>query len=195
MSTASSTPRPLVVGLDIALGTTGVAGAEWTDHIRTGDRRGEARLERIVEACAGFYRHADLVMIEGPSYGNAGQAGHDEMAAARWMVRCDLRRRRIPFAIVPPPNRTIYATGKARHKDPATDRWLTARQVKGLVLTAVQDHYGIECTGVAKYDEADAFVLAAMGLHWLGWPLAEVPETHSRALDGCAWPEPVPLTA
>jgi crossover junction endodeoxyribonuclease RuvC len=28
----------------------------------------------------------------------------------------------------------------------------------------------------------------AMGMDWLGYSLAEVPKTHSRALKGVAWP-------
>jgi hypothetical protein len=75
-------PRPLVVGLDIALITSGVAGPGWADHFRTGDRRGEQRLTHIVETAATFYRNADFVLIEGAAYSMAKQVGHDEMSAA-----------------------------------------------------------------------------------------------------------------
>jgi hypothetical protein len=34
-----------------------------------------------------------------------------------------------------------------------------------------------------------------MGLHWLGYPLAEVPDTHSRALAGVSWPKDTPAVA
>lgn len=186
---AEAGPAPLVIALDIALGTTGVAGTGWTDTIRTGNRRGEDRLNHIVKTAASFYRHADYVAIEGPSYGSALQNGHDEMAAARWMIRCDLWKRGIPYAIVPPDNRTIYATGKARWKDAETGLKLTAKQVKGLVRDAVAERYGIECTGTTRYDEADAYVIHAMLLDRLGHALAEVPPTHSRALAGCQWPD------
>lgn len=181
-------PGPTVIGLDIALITSGVAGPGWADHFRTGARRGETRLLHIVEAAASFYRHADFAVIEGASFGSALQNGHDEMAAARWMIRCDLHRRGIPFAVVPPDSRTIYATGKARHKDAETGQKLTAKQVKGLVRIEASLRYGVEFTGTARYDEADAYVLMAMGLDWLGYPLAAVPKTHSRALKGVAWP-------
>lgn len=181
-------PNPVVIGLDIALVTSGVAGPGWADHFRTGDRRGETRLLRIVESAATFYRNADFAVIEGASFGSALQTGHDEMAAARWMIRCDLHRRGIPFAVVPPDSRTIYATGRARHKDAQTGHKLTAKQVKGLVRTEASLRYGVEFTGTARYDEADAYVLMAMGMDWLGYPLAEVPKTHARALKGVAWP-------
>jgi hypothetical protein len=193
--TAATRPRPVVIGLDIALVNSGVAGADWTDHIRTGKLRGEARLSEILERAASFYRHADLVLIEAPAFGRALQAGHDEMAAARWIIRLDLRRRGIPFAVVNPHSRTIYALGHARPKHPVSGRALTAAEAKGAVRDAVAERYGLQTAGATRYDQADAFVLAAMGLHWLGYPLAPVPDTHSRALAGVAWPEQVPVVA
>ncbi|WP_309029046.1 hypothetical protein [Streptomyces alfalfae] len=180
-------PRPLVIGLDMALGTSGVAGPGWTDTIRTGDLRGEKRLVYITEAAASFYRRADLVLIEGAAFSMAKQVGHDELSGLRWMIRCDLYRRAIPFAVVNPDSRTIYATGKARWKDD-TGKKLTPKQVKGLVRDAVAAHWGIECTGTTRYDQADAYVLQEMGQDWLGYPAADLPKTHRRALDGVHWP-------
>lgn len=184
-------PRPLVIGLDVALGITGVAGPGWADHIRAGTRRGEVRLGYILEACASFYRHADYVLIEGPAFGQARQVGHDEMSAIRWMIRCDLLKRNIPCAVVNPNHRTIYATGKARHKGAETGAMLTAKQVKGLVRDAAEQRYGVQFEGTARYDEADAYVLMAMGMDWLGHPLAQVPSTHARAVGLVPWPEAV----
>lgn len=180
-------PRPTVIGLDIALVTSGVAGPGWADHFRTGDRRSEERLAHIVETAATFYRNADFAVIEGAAYSMAKQVGHDEMSAARWMIRCDLARRRIPFAVVTPDSRTIYATGRARWKD-EEGRKLTPKQVKGKVRDETSLRYGQDFSGTARYDEADAYVLMAMGMDWLGYPLAEVPKTHSRALKGVHWP-------
>ncbi|GGR70828.1 MULTISPECIES: hypothetical protein [Streptomyces] len=185
---AAAGPRPTVIGLDIALVLSGVAGTGWTDLIRTGDRRAEERLVYLVEAAASFYRRADFVVIEGAAYSTAKQVGHDELSAARWAIRCDLWRRGIPCAVVNPDSRTIYATGRARHKHPETGRKLTAAEVKGLVRDAVCERYGVPCEGRGRYDQADAYVLHAMGLHWLGYPLADVPPSHSRALDGVQWP-------
>ncbi|MFF5589691.1 hypothetical protein [Streptomyces hygroscopicus] len=192
---AGAGARPLVVGLDVALGTSGVAGPGWTDVVRTGDRTGEERLDYAVEQLSTFYRSADFALIEGPAFSLASTRGADELSAIRWMVRCDLRRRGIPFAVVNPDSRTIYATGRARWKDTVTGKKLTKTQVKGKVRDAVAARYGIECTGTTRYDEADAYVLMAMGCHWLGYPLAEVPATHSRALKGVPWPTTVPAVA
>ncbi|WP_257134844.1 hypothetical protein [Streptomyces sp. wa1063] len=179
--------QPLVIGLDMALGTSGIAGPGWTDTVRTGDRSGEARLDYIVDRAASFYRHADFAVIEGAAFSLSSTRGSDELSAIRWMVRCDLRRRGIPFAVVNPDSRTIYATGKARWKD-EQGRKLTKSQVKGLVRNGVAEQYGIECTGTTRYDEADAYVLMAMGSDWLGYPLAELPATHRRALKAVPWP-------
>lgn len=179
--------QPLVVGLDIALITSGVAGPGWADHFRTTGLAGEDRLQLILDTAATFYRNADLAVIEGAAYSMAKQVGHDEMSAARWMIRCDLRRRRIPFAVVTPDSRTIYATGRARWKD-EDGKKLTPKQVKGKVRDEAALRYQQDFSGTARYDEADAYVLMAMGMDWLGYPLAEVPKTHNRALKGVAWP-------
>lgn len=180
-------PTPTVIGLDIALITSGVAGPGWADHFRTTGLTGEDRLSRIIETAASFYRHADFVVIEGAAYSMAKQVGHDEMSAARWMIRCDLRKRDIPFAVVTPDSRTIYATGRARWKDDDGKK-LTPKQVKGKVRDEAAHRYCMAFEGTARYDEADAYVLMAMGLDWLGYPLATVPKTHARALKGVAWP-------
>lgn len=182
-------PTPLVIGLDVALVTTGVAGPGWTDTIRTGTRRGEQRLLCVVTTAASFYRNADFVVIEGPAYSKAAQAGHDELAAARWMIRCDLIKRGIPFAVITPDARTVYATGKARWKGE------TSREVKGRVRDAVAVRYGVDCTGPRRYDEADAYILMAMGMAHLGHPLAPVPDTHSRAMAGVSWPDTLGVAA
>ncbi len=179
--------QPLVIGLDIALITSGVAGPGWADHFRTTGLAAEERLTHIVDTAATFYRNADLAVIEGAAYSMAKQVGHDEMSAARWMIRCDLRRRRIPFAVVTPDSRTIYAIGRARWKDEQGKK-LTPKQVKGKVRDEAALRYQQDFSGTARYDEADAYVLMAMGMDWLGYPLAEVPKTHSRSLKGVHWP-------
>ncbi|GAA1353461.1 hypothetical protein [Streptomyces beijiangensis] len=173
---------PLVVGLDVAIGTTGVAGADWTDHIRAKGKTLHERFAQQLDGVASFVRNADLVVIEGAAFSKARLQGMDQLSAMRWMVRHMLWRRGIPYAVVPPNSRIIYATGKAR--------WAGEKgtQLKGRVRDAVAEQYGIECEGTARYDEADAFILAAMGLDWLGYALTSVPATHARALAGVEWP-------
>lgn len=186
---AAVTTRPLVIALDVAIGTTGVAGQGWTDHVHATAATLHGRLQQQLDGIASFIRHADHVVIEGAAFSRSHLQGMDQLSAMRWMVRHELWRRGIPYAIVPPDNRTIYATGKARWKDEETGKKYTPAQVKGMVRDAVHTRYGVDCTGRWRYDEADAYVLLAMAYDHLGMPLADVPATHSRAVAGCDWSE------
>lgn len=178
-----ATQLPRVIGLDVSLTCTGVAGEGWTATIRprTGVR-GHPRLAFIVEQVTDHIRGADLVVIEGPSFGGGVAHRHEDLAGLRVMVRHACWRRGIPYAVVPPSCRALYATGKGSGS-------------KGAVRDSVRDRYGIECDGPGRYDQADAYTLLAMGLHHLGWPLAVVPDTHRRGLDGCQWPDMEGLAA
>ncbi|WP_330306267.1 MULTISPECIES: hypothetical protein [unclassified Streptomyces] len=178
---------PLVIGVDSSLTCTGIAGDGWADALRC-KGKGHHRLRWLREEVRERTRLADLVVIEGAAYGRGGQAGHHELAGLWWILTQDLWERQIPYAVVNPHSRTIYATGSA---NPAKDhpKEKRARIAKGMVRDAVAERYGLECDGPGRYDKADAFILAAMGLHWAGWPLTVVPDSHRRALDAVPWPE------
>lgn len=183
MVARTATQVPRVIGLDLSLTCTGVAGEGWTDIIRprTG-LRGHPRLAFIVDQVAVHIRNADLVVIEGPSFGGGVAHRHEDLAGLRVMVRHACWRRGIPYAVVPPSCRALYATGKGSGS-------------KGAVRDAVRERYGVECDGPGRYDQADAYVLLAMGLHHLGWPIAVPPDSHRRGLDGCQWPTTEGLAA
>lgn len=166
---------PLVIGLDLALTCTGVAGTGWTDHIRPANLTGHPRLQHLLDQVVMFVRNADLVVIEGPSFGGGVKHRHEDLAGLRVMVRHACWRRGIPYAVVPPSCRALYAAGRGNAS-------------KGEVRTSIADRYGIELEGRARYDEADAYALLAMGLHHLGLPLADVPEKNATGLTGCQWP-------
>lgn len=190
---AAAGPRPAglpkVIGLDVAMGITGVAGEGWTDYVKAKGQSQHSRFEQQLAGIADHTRHAAFVVIEGPAF-SKNNNGADALSAMRWMVRHDLWKRRIPYAVVNPDQRIIYAVGTAAPKDPDTGQRLKGAPLKAAVRQAVADTYGITTEGDAKYDEADAYILLAMGLHWLGWPLAVVPDTHRRAIDSVRWPEP-----
>ncbi|MFD6415960.1 hypothetical protein [Streptomyces sp. NPDC060194] len=177
--------RPLVIGLDVAMSLSGVAGAGWTDHVRCSATNQHARFAAQLDGLASFYRHADYVLIEGAAYSKNNQ-GADALAAMRWMVRHDLWKRSIPYTVITPSKRITYATGSTVHYDETGAR-LKGDALKALVRAAVAERYGVLTEGRAKYDEADAYVLLAMGYDHLGHPLADVPPSHSRALAGCDW--------
>ncbi|MFD5509159.1 hypothetical protein ACFWIB_15460 [Streptomyces sp. NPDC127051] len=191
---AAGTNRPLVIGIDSSLTCTGVAGGDWADALRPPKLTGHARLTWLLDEVTDRTKSADLVVIEGPAYGQQLQAGHHERAGLWWLITQMLYRRDIPYAVANPHLRTIYATGRA---NPAQDQpqKQRARIAKGMVCTFVIERLGIWCEGVGKYDAADAAVLAAMGLDWLGYPLLALPEGHRRALATVHWPTTIPAVA
>lgn len=187
--------QPRVVGLDLSLTSTGVAGTDWAYAYRPGRRRSHERLDWLVAAVALSVKDgADLVVVEGAAYAQGGQAGHHELAGLWWLVTQYLWRHRIPYAVVTPHGRTIYATGRA---NPAQDwpRKDRSRVAKGMVRAVAVERYGIDCEGPGRYDQADATILAAMGLDWLGYPTVPVPDTHRRALEAVRWPDLIPVAA
>lgn len=176
---------PRVLGLDLSLSGTGIArlGAEGVEVLRTvrpGKRVGHERIEFILSAIDDTQRgqDLDLVVIEGPSYGNQGdgqrQRGHHERAGLWWLVTHSLYARGRSYAVVSPAGRAKYATGDGRSG-------------KSVVTAAVRATYG-HLTTVHNDNEADALALAAMGVHHLGGHVADVPATHSDALRRAAWP-------
>ncbi|MFI9391867.1 hypothetical protein ACIG53_13395 [Streptomyces bauhiniae] len=181
--------QPRVVGLDLSLTSTGVAGTTWARAYRPGRRRSHERLDWLLAGVAESVRdRTDLVVVEGAAYAQGGQAGHHELAGLWWLVTQYLWRNRIPYAVVTPHGRTIYATGRA---NPAQEwpRKHRSRVAKGMVRSVAVERYGVECEGPSRYDQADATILAAMGLDWLGYPTVPVPDSHRRALEAVRWPD------
>lgn len=198
-ATTAAGPRPLdiptVYGLDLSLTCTGISNGTTAEALIPGGRDGHDRLE--------FHRRAireripdetSLVVIEGPAMSLGYRPGVEEMTYLRGLVKHDLWKRRIPYAVCPPQHRIIYACGVA---NPAKDYPPNKRKTvaKGMVRDAVTSRYGVPCEGRGRYDQADSVILAAMGLHWLGWPLVVLPDSHRRALDGVTWPLNIPAVA
>ena len=163
-----------VLGLDLSLTCTGVAGRGWTDTIKPHAKmRGEDRLlfirQQIVTT---WVPGAALVAVEGPSYGSTGRGQH-ERAGLWWMVACALRTHGVPVAVVPPSSLKKYATGRGVGDKDDVMREVTRRFP----------------WFAGKNDEADALVLAAMAADHLGQPMADMPKTHRVALDAVQWPD------
>jgi Holliday junction resolvasome RuvABC endonuclease subunit len=169
-------PRPLtVIALDVSLSCTGVAGTGWTDRIRT-KLRGDERLAYLESGIVSFIKAADMVAMEGPSYGHSGPRFHEDLAGLRILVRRYCHRHRIPYALIPPKSLKLYVTGRGN-------------ATKGEVRSAIADRYGIHTEGAGRYDMADAYGVLAAASDWLGQPLAPVPERNATALAGCQWPD------
>lgn len=179
-ATTAAGPRPRyrVAGLDISLTGTGVATRGGTTLITsTGHRRDtlvqrHTRLKGIADQILTAVGHVDLAVIEGPSHHSVGGSVWDR-GGLWWLIVDRLCARDIPVAVMPPMSRAKYATGKGNSR-------------KAAVMEAAQRRYGAI---LDNDNEADALVLRAAGLDWLGVPLAEVPGGHRAALAGVQWPD------
>lgn len=133
------------------------------------------RLRRIAQALT-HVSHPDgidLIVIEAPSYGSKHGSQHDR-SGLWWSVVSGWIESDVPVATVAPTARAKYATGKGNAD-------------KDKVLASVVRRY--VCASVDNNNEADALVLAAMGMRWLGMPIDDVPQTNLEAMEKGGWPE------
>jgi hypothetical protein len=171
-----------VTGLDLSLTGTGVAivdlnlgaghpgepiNTAWT--INPGKRKGYERLRWIrhgvLSACDG----ADIIVLEGPSYGSTGSSFH-QIAGLWWILAeaIDAVSELGGLAIAPPSSVKKYATGKGNANKDAM-MLATARKFP-------------EFDG--DNNAADALWMACMGMEHLGCPVVK---GHSEALEGVQW--------
>jgi hypothetical protein len=193
---------PRVLGLDVSLNGTGVAGIVngrcWTTTITPNGRTAHTRVEYILGALADYISGPgldgepiwDLACVELPAYSKSTEAA-TALIGINAHVRHMLWRRSVPYVAVNTAHLKIYATGMGRL--PGGDNG------KRLVLKAVRDRYthlmptpqpgdppNLET--IATFDEADALTLAALGYdHLTGQPLAPAPPSHRRAVGMVPW--------
>ena len=176
--TRHGNPRYRVAGLDISLTGTGIATLGGTTLITSTGRRKDSVLQRrtrlkgIADEILTAVGTVHLAVIEGPSHHSVGGSVWDR-GGLWWLVVDRLCDRGIAVAVMPPMSRAKYATGNGGSR-------------KAAVLDAAQKRYGAI---LPNDNEADALVLRAAGLDWLGQPWAEVPDGHRAALAGCQWPD------
>ncbi|NUS78514.1 MAG: hypothetical protein HOV70_20270 [Streptomyces sp.] len=167
-----------VAGLDISLTGTGISTLGGTTRVPTTGRRKDSiaqrrnRMRHIKDIVLTEVGDVDLACVEGPSHHSVGGSVWDR-GGLWWLIIDGLCERDIPVAVVPPMSRAKYATGNGGSR-------------KAAVLDAARRRYGAI---LPTDDEADGLVLRAMGLDWLGQPLAEVPDGHRAALAGVQWPD------
>ncbi|WP_051723713.1 hypothetical protein [Micromonospora chokoriensis] len=181
---------PKVLGLDLSLTCTGVAGNGWTDTIepvkrgaafrdrkdKTRDRQlrdayRHHRLRTIRQPMSAYLGCADLVVMEGLAFD-----AHDtdrQQAGLSWMVRDSLWHWEVPYAVVSPSVLKQFVTG---------DAFASKDDVKATIA----DWFAWFDGG---HDEADAAGLMAMGYAHLGMPLGPLLEHQVTALGKAAWPE------
>jgi len=192
-----------VYGLDLSLAATGVAciatGSQpWVETLKPSPSlsRGCKRLDGLLKSVTLFLSamRADeaaldpsaftLVMLEGPLYNvpklrtadgerEPSLRGYHERAGLWWMIAHRLWQRGIPFAVCSPNTLKLYATGKGNAP-------------KDSVFASMVRRY----PDVDDNNQADALVLALMGLHRLtGMSLLGDAQHRDRALAGVDWPD------
>jgi crossover junction endodeoxyribonuclease RuvC len=175
---------PEVVGLDLSLTCTGVAGYGYVERVTsTGhenatlvDRQTRlTAIEQKIRATLAVGALPELIVVEGPSY--ASKSGQQwDRAGLWWRVLDHLMLLDYPVAVVPPSVLKKYATGKGNAS-------------KQEVMLAASRRY--PWADIVDDNTADAQVLYAMGCDWLGHQLASVPQVNRNALASVAWPEGV----
>jgi Holliday junction resolvasome RuvABC endonuclease subunit len=163
--TAPVVAVPIVVGLDLALGNTGVALPDGTTSListMASDTYGE-RLTHIRQTIETF-RCADLLVIE--DLPKNVRFGGVDLGMVHGVVRTAIHEWGTPALFVPPGSLKSYATGKGN----ASKTDIGHELIKRFDVDIRDDN------------EADAFVLRAIGLDILGHPLVKLPATHRAPL-------------
>ena len=139
--------RPLVLGLDLSLVSTGVAHVDETlSTIKTKKLRGVERLSFIELKLIPCIGKADLVAIEGYSYGSRGRSIFD-IGELGGIVRLACWKASTPFIEIPPAVVKKRATGYGNS---------TKDEVMKAALNAGAKP--------VNSDEADAFWIRLMGV-------------------------------
>lgn len=177
----------IVIGIDPSLTRTGIATPAGLRSIKS-EGREDATLEDralrlhnlnldiLIAVFDGKPLGDDvLVVIEAPSLGQGRQRGTMDRVGLWWMIVDSLiMEPGVAVAQVTPSQRMKYATGDGRaDKD----------EVLAAVIKRFPDH------DVRSNDEADALVFRAIGMDYLGAPLAVMPARNREVLTAIKWPE------
>ncbi len=134
------------------------------DRVRAIEDRLSAELRLII-------KEPELVVVERWAIVRTAGGVLDRWAL-QWSLMRYLVRHEIPVVEVSSSELKVFATGKA-----GAD--------KGAIIEAVTRRYPhFETAG--NDNACDAIALCAIGCHLMNRPLAEVPKTHSRVLEGLA---------
>ena len=128
---------------------------------------------KLADALGYTYQRADLVVLEGYSFGSKGRALFD-IAELGGIIRMTLLDHEYPYVEVPPSSLKKFATGKGN----APKDLMLVEAVKRLGYTG-SDH-----------NEADALFLWHLAANAYGLPGAvTVPKSHMETKARPAWPQ------
>lgn len=169
----------ILVGLDISLNGTGGArldlesGAVRLSTFKPGTRRGHSRTEWVLGELATFCAGADMAVIEGLSYGSKSSS-LDEIYGFHMLVRQQLWRRRIPYAIATPADIKMYVTGNGNAGKLDMVRSLR----KAFPKLRIEDD-----------NQADALGAATMGARFKNQVVDAHVLRYSHVLEKVRWPD------
>lgn len=192
----TSTGVPYVLGIDSALGHTGLAIIERTaegcrastDVVATASRGlsipdRHRRIDAVVRGVgtrAGTT--ATLALIEAPAL-DADHGNAWDRAAVWWWIVGTLLDRDIPVATIAPTTLKKWATGRGGSaKAPVEKRH---------IVEAMHAMWpGLPCTtNPARHHEAEALAMAQAAAQHLGWPVP-IRRHHGASLAVIKWPQP-----
>lgn len=168
---AVTTTRPIrIVGLDLSMTATGIAGADRVTFTVKTKATGDRRLVVIAQAAVVSAAGCDLAVIEDlPTH--AKSAGITGMVHGA--VRTALITAGIPYVLITPASVKKFATGRGNAGKP--DMAVAAFKRAGL-------EFGDD-------NQVDAWWLRAMGLEQYGQPCVQVPAVQRAALAAVKdWP-------
>lgn len=169
----------MIIGLDLSLTNTGLAGLGWTESVPTKAPKEPSvantlkRLRRIRYEVLTHCEGAETVVIESLVSSKFGLS--QERSALWWMIVSELKCRVVP---VNPRTLKSYILGAGKKGD-KDDK--SKGSIRGELARRMPDYRP------ANDDEADALVLLMIGHDLAGSPLCFMPAENRRALMTVKW--------
>jgi crossover junction endodeoxyribonuclease RuvC len=160
-----------IVGLDLSLVETGIADASGTFTLKN-KLKGMERLEWIRHEVHENVIDADLVVVEGYSFGSPGRAhATGELGG---VVRLMMYENKVRYAEVPPATLKKFTTGKGNAN-------------KDEMIAAAIRKFGFQGS---NNNEADAYMLRLMGLYYFVLDPPDIARTEYmiEAIAKVPWP-------
>ena len=162
------------MGLDLSLSSTGWSVGQEKGVI-TPKTNGTQRLVDITECLMDLIRFHRVTAVVVEGYAFAARSGQAfSIGELGGVVRFNLCRNNVPFAVVPPTTRAKFATGRGNSS-------------KSEVVSAVSARTGIVWSGTGADDMCDAWILEEMDLLRNGRARYDWPAASIAVVNGVDW--------